>query len=217
MRNAEPRSLCDLLSSVRAFRQLTGTKIVAQDQIADVPLIDVVVQRIGVEGGDLHQTGFLLEGHSRKQVRHARADRQSPIFVGVEYAVSVQILEREIPNFQQSAPTRLLTLRCLGTVLTACGDASRNATITTTAMETEKMDFRLGISTSFPNAAVGVRTCRRKWTHRLCQNCVIYPMKPRSTPSLTGPSRVDSVVYACARAEWHFEESYRGSERAVSP
>ena len=101
--NAEPRSLCDLLRSVRAFRQLTGTKVVAQDQIADVALIDVVVQRIGVEGGDLHQTGFFLEGHSRKQIRHALVDRQSPIFVGVEYAVSVQILEREIPNFQQGA------------------------------------------------------------------------------------------------------------------
>jgi hypothetical protein len=101
--NAEPRSLCDLLRSVRAFRQLTGTKVVAQDQIVDVPLIDVVVQRLGVEGGDLHQTGFFLEGHSRKQIRHALADRQAPIFVRVEYAVSVQILEREIPNFQQGA------------------------------------------------------------------------------------------------------------------
>jgi hypothetical protein len=101
--DAEARSLGDLLGRVRAFRQLTGTQVVAQDQIANVALIDVVVQGIGVERRDLHQTGFFLEGHSRNQVRRALLDRQSPVFVGVERTAAVQILERESPHFQHSA------------------------------------------------------------------------------------------------------------------
>jgi len=102
-RDAEPRSLGDFLRRVRALREFSRAGVVAQDEISDVTLIDVVVQGVGVERGDLHQPGLLLERHPGEEVGDARADRQSPVLVGVQRAVPVQIPEREGAGLQQGA------------------------------------------------------------------------------------------------------------------
>ena len=100
-RDAEPRLFGEFLRPVRPRGQFAGREVIAEDQVSDVALVEVVVQGAGIERRDLHQPGLLLQGHPGKQVRHTLLNRQSPILVGVEHAVAVQILEGEIADLQQ--------------------------------------------------------------------------------------------------------------------
>jgi len=48
-----------------------------------------------------HEPCLFFKCHAGHQIRYPALNWQAPIFVGIELAVVIQILEGEAPNFQQ--------------------------------------------------------------------------------------------------------------------